>query len=184
METRTRERRAATTAPAHDTYPDGNGYREHEIAGRDWAVPSTATIAKHPIHPMLIPIPITSLLGALATDIAFWWTDDAFWARAALWLTGIGVLSGLVAAIPGLIDFVTIRRVREHSIAWGHMIGNVAVMILAATSWFLRLGDAAAAVIPWGLTISLINALILTVTGWLGGELSYRHRVGVMRDES
>lgn len=42
-----------------------------------------------------------------------------------------------------------------------------------------RLDDAAAAVLPWGLTLSAINAALLGVTGWYGGELSYRHRIGV-----
>jgi uncharacterized membrane protein len=51
---------------------------------------------------------------------------------------------------------------------------------LSAVSWFLRTGDAAAAVIPTGLALSVVVALILLVTGWLGGELAYRYLVGVV----
>jgi uncharacterized membrane protein len=161
-------------------------YRSHEIpvGDRDWAVPSNAAVAKHPIHPMLIPLPISFLLGAFAADLATFWSDDAFWPRAALWLTGAGVVTGLVAAIPGIIDFTTIKRVRDHRAAWIHGLGNVVAMILSGISWALRIGDPAAAVRPWGLTLSTIVALILVVTGWLGGELSYRHRIGVLHDES
>lgn len=170
--------------PAQTTQVE-TGRRAPEVpAGdRDWAVPSNVTIAKHPIHPMLIPLPITFLLGAFGADLATFWSDDPFWPRAALWLTGAGVVSGLIAAIPGIIDFTTIKRVRDHTAAWTHAIGNITVMILAAISWVLRVGDPAAAVRPWGITLSTIIALILLVTGWLGGELSYRHRIGVLRNE-
>jgi uncharacterized membrane protein len=44
-------------------------------------VRSTAAIFGHPIHPMLVVFPIGFLVGALATDLAFWGTDDPFWVR-------------------------------------------------------------------------------------------------------
>ena len=187
METqyRAEERVAESTrkpSRARDTRtPDGGPQRTPEPE-RTPAIPSTAAIAGHPIHPMLIPLPLSFLVGAFGADIGFWWTNDPFWARAALWLTGAGVVLGLLAAIPGIIDFSTKERIREHQSAWFHGIGNVVVIVLAAISWWLRLGDSAAAILPWGITLSAIITLLLVITGWLGGELSYRHKIGVMRE--
>lgn len=142
-------------------------------------VPSRAAIFGHPIHPMLIPFPIAFLVGALGADLAYWWVDDAFWARAALWLTGTGFLAGAAAAIFGLTDFIGIGRAREHAAGWIHFLGNGTALTLALVSWLIRLGGAADAVLPWGLTLSVVIAGILTVTGWYGGDLSYRHLIGV-----
>lgn len=141
--------------------------------------PSRAAVAGHPIHPMLVPFPIAFLIGACACDLAFVGMSDTFWARAALWLTGAGLVAGLVAAVFGAIDFFSTRRARQLTIGWVHGLGNVTVMALALISVLLRNGDPVAAVLPWGLVFSVLMTLILGVTGWLGGELSYRHRIGV-----
>ena len=142
-------------------------------------IPSTAAISGHPIHPMLIPFPIAFLVGALVSDLIFTANQDVFWARAALWLTAAGLVFGVVAALFGAIDFFTIGRVRAFPIAWVHFIGNAVVLILALISVLMRANNPEAAVQPWGLVLSLMISLILVVTGWLGGELSYRHKVGV-----
>ena len=57
-------------------------------------VPSTAAVAGHPIHPMLVVFPISFLVAVLASDLAFWGTNDPFWARASNWLLGAGVVMG------------------------------------------------------------------------------------------
>src|SRR5690606_13528318 len=95
-------------------------------------VKSTAAIGGHPLHPIFIPFPIAFLIGALLTDLAYvGGTADPFWARASLWLIAGGFIGGALAAVFGLIDFLTIRRVREHKIAWIHFLGNATVLILA-----------------------------------------------------
>jgi uncharacterized membrane protein len=146
------------------------------------ALESTAAIGRHPIHPMLVPFPIGLLIAALGSDLGHWITGDAFWARASLWLVGTGAVAGLAAGAAGLVDFMTIRTVRELRAAWIHFLGNLVAIALAAVSWIMRLPDPVEAVLPGGLLLSLIIAVILGVTGWYGGELSYRYRVGVIRD--
>ena len=137
-------------------------------------------IAGHPIHPMIIPFPIAFLVGALLTDLTYWIAGDPFWARASLWLVGAGLVGGATAAVFGLIDFLSIGRAREHSAGWIHFIGNSTVLVLSLVSLLLRWAHPAAAVLPWGLTISAVVGAILLITGWFGGELAYRHMIGVI----
>ena len=128
---------------------------------------------------MLIPFPFTLLFAALASDIAFWLTTDAFWARASLWLVGAGIVTALLAAVFGAIDFLTLPRVRSVRQSWLHAGTNLAAVAVAVASYVLRLGDAADAVLPWGLACSAVVAALLSVSGWWGGELVYRHGIGV-----
>jgi uncharacterized membrane protein len=83
-----------------------------------------------------------------------------------------------------MIDFSTMDRVRSLTSAWLHAGGNVVAMGLAIINLSLRWSDPVAGVQGWGLTLSILTVALLGVTGWLGGELSYRHRVGAMNTES
>jgi uncharacterized membrane protein len=145
-------------------------------------VRSTASIGGHPIHPMIIPFPVAFLVGALATDIAFWRTGDAFWSRASMWLVGAGLVMGALAAVFGLIDFATIKRARTGSTGWIHFLGNALALIVALVSLLHRMGDPATAVMPLGIVLSAVTVGILLVTGWLGGELAYRYKIGVVEE--
>jgi len=145
----------------------------------DNVVPSKAAIFGHPLHPMLVPFPIAFLVGALASDLAFASTSDPFWARASLWLVLAGLVMGVVAAAAGITDFLGDQRVRAHSAAWVHFGGNGLALLLTLWSVLHRWDDPAASVLPLGLILSIVVAGILMVTGWLGGELSYRYRIGV-----
>jgi uncharacterized membrane protein len=157
-----------------------NQRREQEQGDYATGTPSTAAIGGHPLHPALVPFPIGFLVGVVLSDFGFWRTADPFWARASLWLVAAGVLTGLLAAVFGFIDFVTIRRVRSNPVAWLHFLGNLTAVALSAISWFLRARDAVGAVLPTGFALSLVVAAILLGTGWLGGELVFRHKVGVI----
>lgn len=147
---------------------------------RDSGVPSTVAIAGHPFHPLIVTFPIAFLTGALGTDVGYWLTGDAFWARASFWLIGAGIVTGLLAAATGMMDFLKIDRVREHQAGWVHMVGNVAVLALSLVSFVLRWGNQTGAILPTGLIISLFVATLIGITGWYGAELIYRHKVAVI----
>lgn len=144
------------------------------------AVPSTAAIHGHPIHPMIIPFPIAFLMGALVTDIIFLVQGDDFWASCSYWLLFAGVAMGLVAAVFGIADFFGNVRVRNLTVAKLHFAGNAAALTMAAINVALRIDDVTARVAGEGVWLSVAVAVVLVGTGWLGGELAYRKRVGVI----
>lgn len=145
-----------------------------------FGIESTAKIGSHPIHPMLVPFPIAFLIGGLLSDLAFWATRNPFWAMASEWLIGAGIVGGLLAALAGFTDFLGNERIRALRDAWHHLAGNLIAVILSVVSWYLRYSQGADnAILPWGLVLSFGVVGILAFTGWLGGELVYRHHVGV-----
>ncbi|HBB34357.1 MAG TPA: hypothetical protein DDZ80_16490 [Cyanobacteria bacterium UBA8803] len=152
----------------------------HESNYRDSGVPSTVAIAGHPIHPALITLPIGLLVVAPVTDIAYWVLKDVFWARASFWLIAAGLVTGLLAAITGLLDFIRIRRVRQHTAGWAHMYANVTALVLTAINLGVRLGDPFENILFTGLLLSVVVAALLGISGWYGGELVYRHKIAVI----
>jgi uncharacterized membrane protein len=140
---------------------------------------STAKIAGHPLHPMLIPFPIAFLVATFACDLMFWQTGNAAWSTGALYLLGAALVMAALAAVAGFTDFFGDVRVRNLSPAWHHMLGNLVVVLLSAWNWYRRYEAGDAAVVPTGLLLSFLVVLILLYTGWRGWEMVYRHRVGV-----
>jgi uncharacterized membrane protein len=140
---------------------------------------STARILGHPIHPMLVPYPIAFLLGTLVTDLIYWQVGDGYWASMSFYLLAAGIATALLAALAGFTDFLGERRIRAIGHAWHHMLGNLLAVSVSIVNLLLRLGDPAAAIVPTGLALSAVVALLLTFTGWKGGELVFRHGVGV-----
>lgn len=146
----------------------------------DGGIVSTVSVAGHPLHPVLIVFPVAFLVGAAGTDIGYWLTSDPFWARASVWLIGAGFGAGILAGITGFLDFFKIKRVRDRSAGWLHMGGNVTALVLSLINLLLRQGNPATPIVPTGLAISIAVAALLGVTGWFGGELTFRHKVGVI----
>jgi len=141
---------------------------------------ATASIAGHPLHVMLVPIPISCFIGVLATDIAYWCSLNPQWADFSAWLVSIGVIVAAIAAILGLIDFAGERRIRSLAAAWIHGLGNVLVLLLATCNAFVHSRDGYTAVVPTGLILSALTVLVLLVTGWNGWAMVHRHGVAVM----
>lgn len=140
---------------------------------------STANLMGHPLHPILVTLPIGLFTAVLVCDVIYWWNGEVSWANAALWLLATGLLTAAVAAVAGLVDFTGDRRIRALSDAWQHMIGNVIMVLVQAFSFYYRYRYGTSAVVPVGLTLSVIAVGIMLFTGWKGGELVFRHRVAV-----
>lgn len=142
-------------------------------------VPSNVTIGKHPIHPIAIIFPVASLSGALLTDVIYLLTNDAFWARGSLYLITAGVVTGAIAGALGAVDYLTNPRIRSLRVATLHGAGNIVVLVLAVVNLLVRVNDTTGGLRSPGIILSVIIGLLLGVTGWLGGELVYRHKIGV-----
>ena|SRR6266480_3453601 len=140
---------------------------------------STAQIAGHPIHPMLIPFPIAFFVSTFVVDLIYWQTKSDAWATASLWLLGAGLIMAALAAVVGLTDVLGDLQIRQLNDAWLHAGGNVVVVLIELYNWYSRYEHGSAAIIPTGLVLSLIVVLILLFTGWKGWEMVYKHRVGV-----
>lgn len=158
---------------------EGDVMNEQPRQDHTRGVPSTAAIHGHPIHPALIPLPIAFLIGAAVTDLLYWNAGSDFWARMSFWLITAGFVSGVFAGIAGLVDFLTIQRARAHKAGWIHMTGNVVVLVISFVNAALRIGSPTARIVPWGFTLSIVTAALLGITGWYGGELVFRHMIGV-----
>ena len=140
---------------------------------------SKAKLFGHPIHPMLIPFPLGLLGMAVVFDLIAAVNDSDDLARAADFMIAAGIITGLLAAVFGAIDWLAIPGgTRAKRVGAAHGLGNVVIVVLFAAAWLLRRDEPEA---PSGLvvTLELVGVLGALVTGWLGGELVDRLGIGV-----
>jgi uncharacterized membrane protein len=146
----------------------------------DDAMESKAKLFGHPIHPMLIVLPLGLLSAAIVFDIVHLLTGDEVFSSVAFWNIAAGVVGGLGAAVFGAWDWFHIPRgTRAKRIGLWHGGGNVVVVTLFALSWLLRLGAPGYEPNALALVLSFAGVALAAVTGWLGGELVDRLAVGV-----
>ena len=112
------------------------------------------------------------------TDLIFLNTGDRGFATASHWLIGFGIGTALLAAAFGLIDYMGDDRIRRLGVALQHMMANVAAVVVSIINFAIRLGDPGD-IGGLGVYLSGAVVLILLYSGWLGGEMVYRHRVAV-----
>jgi uncharacterized membrane protein len=166
---------------AADADPDTSG---HDHAHGPVGIRVVAAIGRHPLHPMLVPLPIGLFVAALIGDLGFWFTGNAEWAKISTWLLAAGLAAGIVASAAGLTDFVGNSAIRALYHARYHLVGNLTLLAIAAASLVFRvvLGPAQA-ILPWGLFASVAVVGLLVFTGWHGGEMVFGHGVGMQPHE-
>jgi len=136
-----------------------------------------ASIARHPIHPMLVPIPIGLWIFSFVCDLfhaggasAEAWTTVAFYTMAG------GIIGALLAALPGLIDLLSLPE-GPRATAIKHMALNLTIVALYIINFAMRWKEPAN---PGGLVwLSLISLVLLVISGWLGGKMVYEYGVAV-----
>ena len=144
---------------------------------------SHAKAAGHPIHQQLIVFPLGLLSTAVVFDLLQLVTDNDDYSTASYFMIAAGVLSGLLAAVFGAIDYLAIPAgTRARRVGAAHGIGNVAVLALFAGSWLLRMDEPGYVATGAALALALAGAALALLTGWLGGELVGRLGVGVDDD--
>jgi uncharacterized membrane protein len=135
----------------------------------------------HGAHPILIVFPLGLLSTSVIFDVIYFATGNEQFALVAYWMIAAGVVGGIVAAVPGFVDWFAIPQgTRAKRVGLVHGIGNDVVLVLFGVSWWLRRG--APPNYPPGMVEALLSfagfALAL-FTGWLGGELVERLGVAV-----
>lgn len=139
-----------------------------------------ATIAGHPIHPMLIPLPIGLFVGAIVCDIILGFTGNPFWAQVSVVLIGFGIVGALLAAVFGFVDYFTAPMPADaKATATTHMLLNLLAVVVFAAAFWIRLGNNVSTA---GIALTVIGVLVLAVGGYLGGHLSFHFGVGVEAD--
>jgi uncharacterized membrane protein len=141
-----------------------------------------ASIAGHPIHPMLVPIPIGLWLFSLVCDVVYaaGWGGE-IWRSIAFYNMVGGVIGALMAAIPGLIDLISLHE-RPKKTALVHMSINLTIVALYVVNILLRIANPDVLRVP--LVLSIVAVAMLTVSGWLGGKMVYELGVAVDNAEA
>jgi len=136
-------------------------------------------VGRHPIHPMLVPLPIGLWVFSLITDIIYRASGNEVWASVAYYAMAGGIIGSLLAALPGLVDFLALKPSGVKKIALWHMAINLSATILFCINLYLRTGVPGAST-PF--ILSIIGVLSIFVSGWLGGQMVYVHGLGVDED--
>ena len=141
---------------------------------------SRVKLLGHPVHPMLVMFPVALLITGTAFDLVDAFGGSAVFGEIAFWNITIGIIVGLVAAAVGSLDLASIpRRTRAKRVGLLHASINVAVLLLFAAVWALRVSEDRYSAGGALVAIEVVALAGLGVSGWLGGELVDRLGVGV-----
>lgn len=143
---------------------------------------SKASIAGHPIHPMLVTFPIGLWVTSFALDIWFYFNRNPSWLLVSKFMIAAGCLGALAAAVAGIIDWTGLKDREVVRIANWHARLNIAALIVFAISLYFRMhagGDIVGNKLTIPFLLSFVGVILIGISGWLGGEMAYRHGVGV-----
>ena len=144
---------------------------------------SPASIGGHPIHPMLIPFPLALWFFSLIADLIYLWRGNPAWRD---WIAFYALLGGIIgaaaAAVFGIIDWLSIKDRAVKKVADWHARLNVIALLIFAGSFYLRTAGGSGWVggsytVP--LLLSVVGVILITISGYLGGELVFKHGVAV-----
>ena len=144
---------------------------------------SPASIGGHPVHPMIIPFPIALWVFSLVADVIYLWRGNPVWKDYIAFYTLLaGILGASVAAVPGLIDWMSLTDKAVVKIANWHARLNVIALLVFAGSFYLRTTSGSSLVsgnytIP--LALSVLGVILISISGYLGGEMVFKHGVAV-----
>jgi uncharacterized membrane protein len=139
-----------------------------------------ASIAGHPIHPMLVPIAIGGFVLSFAFDLVYLAGGSLgpnLWNQLAYYTMIGGILGALAAAVPGLVDLLSLPSGSIKKTALTHMAINLAVVVIYIVNAWMRRGSPADLQLP--MVLSLVTIGLLLVSGWLGGKMVFEGGVGV-----
>jgi len=126
---------------------------------------------RHPIYSALFPVPVVCFVGTLLTDIAYAQSGgNLLWLAFASWLLFAGLLVGAVAALILLVDVIRDRALRG-PFGWAHLALFYAALLVELLNIFIHERDGWTAVVPIGMTLSIIGTILILAAGWLRPRL-------------
>lgn len=138
-----------------------------------------AAIARHPLHPMFVVFPIGLWIFSFACDLVYHWGNHAtFWKDVAFYTMIGGLIGAVVAAMPGLVDYLALFGQRVRRLATYHLVLNLVVVALYVLNLVWR-GTTAPPDATGPVWLSLGSLVLLSISGWLGGEMVYVEGVAV-----
>jgi uncharacterized membrane protein len=141
---------------------------------------STASFKGHPLHPIIIPLPIGLWIFSLVSDLIFkFGLGGSVWNDVAFYTLGGGIIGALLAALPGFIDLTDIRNPKTKSIAIWHMLINLLAVAAYVFNFWLRIHRSAGDTLP--IALSVLGVVLITISGWLGGEMVYVRGMAVQQ---
>jgi uncharacterized membrane protein/nitrite reductase/ring-hydroxylating ferredoxin subunit len=140
---------------------------------------SKAHFKGHPLHPILVAFPIAFFVGTLLFDVLGLVYDRSDFHTTAMYLEIAGVGFALLAAIPGIIDYIFVVPPKSSGKkrAVKHGLINILTVIIFAVALLLRKNNTTSLYSIIGLEIA--GVIFLSIAGWLGGTLVYRNQIGV-----
>ncbi len=133
----------------------------------------------HPIHMMLIPLPLGVLAIAVIFDVIYLITEKSIWAESSFRMIVAGLIAGVVAAIFGYLDWQSIPNdTRAKRVGFTHGALNAVGLGLFFISSLVRASDPGEPKSA-AFLFAFAGAGLASLSGWLGGELTTRLRVGI-----
>jgi uncharacterized membrane protein len=142
-----------------------------QLFSKEESMASPASIKKHPIHPMLVALPIGLWIFALVCDVVRAAGGGSSWRTVATYCVAAGIVGALLAAVPGLIDYFSIAEAEMKRIANLHLAVNLGAVVIFAINLWLRVLLPSESNLP--LALSVLGILAIGLGGWLGGEMVY-----------
>jgi uncharacterized membrane protein len=131
-------------------------------------------IAGHAIYPGLLPIPILCFVGALITDLAYAGTADMMWLDFSTWLLLAGLIGGGFAGVLLIAELFRAGRGRAGALST-HFVLLLSAWIVEVFNSFIHARDGWTAVVPTGLTLSIIAAVLSLLAGWFWQSVTRFH---------
>lgn len=137
-----------------------------------------ALLLRHPLHPALVHFPIACWTGALFADIAGWYSGEPDGWRLAYFLIAAGLLLALPAMLAGLLDLMSLGDDKAvFPVAQRHIFLMACAWLFYLTALMFR--EQASPPEFVAISCSVAGFLSLLAGAWHGGELVYRHGVGI-----
>jgi nitrite reductase/ring-hydroxylating ferredoxin subunit/uncharacterized membrane protein len=141
---------------------------------------SKANVRSHPIHPMVVALPIGLWVTSFIFDLIGATSHEQSYFLASFYMIVAGCVGAVLAAVPGVIDLFGAIPPKSSARSRGYIHGSlntVALLVFIYTAY--RRGGPTATADNIAIAASAVGVVLIAISGWLGGTLVYRNQIGV-----